>query len=126
VLVNPPIIYHLGGDFFCDQNSTLAWGAASYVKKMVENYEAMFGSKPNKYSMPMIAQDHSDLDITPELDDIKQYQSLISAVQWLVILEHFGILIAVTTMSGYRICPREGHLGIIGYIKKHPDGAIHF
>jgi hypothetical protein len=37
--------YHLGGDFFHDQDGTLAWGAATYVKKMIANYEVMFGSK---------------------------------------------------------------------------------
>jgi hypothetical protein len=49
--------YHLGGDFFHDSDGTLAWGAASYVKKMVENYEVMFGEKPIKYSSPMIWKD---------------------------------------------------------------------
>jgi hypothetical protein len=122
--------YHLGGDFFRDQDGTLAWGAASYVKKMIANYEVMCGSKSTEYSAPMIAKDHPELDTTPELDenDIKQYQSLIGALQWLITLGCFDILIAVTTMSGYRIAPREGHLErlkrIIGYVKKHPDGAI--
>jgi hypothetical protein len=61
---------------------------------------------------------------------IKQYQSLIGALQWLVTLGHFDILIAVTTMSGYFIASREGHLErlkrIIGYVKKRPDRAIRF
>jgi hypothetical protein len=124
--------YHVGGDFFRDQDGTLEWGATSYVKKMIANYEVMFGSKPTEYSAPMIAKDHPELDTTPELDEngIKQYQSLIGALQWLVTLGHFDILIGVTTMSGYRIAPREGHLEslkqIIGYVKKHPDGAIRF
>jgi hypothetical protein len=80
----------------------------------------------------MIAKDHPELDTTPELDEngIKQYQSLIGALQWLVTLSRFYILIAVTTMPGYRIAPREGHLErlrqIIGYVKKHPNGAIRF
>jgi hypothetical protein len=79
----------------------------------------------------MIAKDHPELNKTPELDEngIKQ-QSLNSALQWLVALGRFDILIAVTTMSGYRIATREGHLErlkrIIGYVKKHPDGAIRF
>jgi hypothetical protein len=38
--------YHLGGDFFHDPDSTLAWGAQSYVKKMIGNYEIMFEGKP--------------------------------------------------------------------------------
>jgi hypothetical protein len=45
-------------------------------------------------------------------------------------LGRLDILIAVTTMSGYRISTREGNLDrlkqIIGYVKKNPDGAICF
>ena len=124
--------YHLGGDFFRDSDGTLAWGTNSYVKKMIMNYEVMFGKKPTEYSSPMIEKDHPELDTTPELDEngIKQYQSLIGALQWLVTLGRFDILIGVTTMSSYRIAPREGHLErlkrIIGYVKRHPDGAIRF
>jgi Reverse transcriptase (RNA-dependent DNA polymerase) len=128
--------YHLGGDFFCDSDGTFfARGAASYVKKMVANYDVMFGEKPTKYSSPMIPKDHPELNLTQELHEngIKQYQSLIGALQWLVTLGCFDILIAVTTMSGYRfnpIAPREGHLErlkrVIGYVKRHSDGAIHF
>jgi hypothetical protein len=85
--------YHLG-ECFCDPDGTLAWGAASYVKKMVMNYEIMFGKKPTKYSLPMIHKDHPELDLSPLLDEngIKQYQSLISALQWLVTLRRFDIL----------------------------------
>jgi hypothetical protein len=97
---------------------------------MIANYEVMFGSKPTKYSAPKIAMAHPELDTTPEFDEngIKRYQSLIGALQWLVTLGCFDILIAVTTMSGYRIALREGHLErfkqIIGYVKKHCGGAI--
>jgi hypothetical protein len=51
VLVNPS--YHLGGDFFRDPDGTLAWGAQSYVKKMLHNYEIMFEGKPKEYTTPM-------------------------------------------------------------------------
>jgi hypothetical protein len=80
--------YHLGGDFFRDPDGTLAWGAASYVKKMLLNYEVMFGEKPKEHSSPMCERDHPELDKTEELDEvgIKQYQSLIGALQWLVTL----------------------------------------
>ena len=44
----------------------------------------MFGEKPTEYSSPMMPKDHPELDLTPELDEngIKQYQSLIGAIQW--------------------------------------------
>jgi hypothetical protein len=124
--------YHLGGDFFRDPDGTLAWGASSYVKKMLINYEVMFGEKPKEYAAPMCERDHPELDSTEELDDIgiKQYQSLIGALQWLVTLGRFDIQLAVTAMSSYRAIPRQGHLDrlkrIYGYIKRNPDGAIRF
>ena len=124
--------YHLGGDFFRDPDGTLAWGASSYIKKMIINYTTMFGEKPKEASSPMVEKDHPELDTTEELDatGIKQYQSLIGALQWLVTLGRFDILLGVTTMSGYRVAPRIGHLErlkrMYGYIKRHPDGAIRF
>jgi hypothetical protein len=99
---------------------------------MIANYEVMFGSNPTEYSAPMIAKDHPELNTTPELDENgnKKYQSLIGALQWLVTLGCFDILIAFTTMSGLFIAPREGHLEhlkrIIGYVKKHPGDPICF
>jgi hypothetical protein len=70
---------------------------------------------------------------TSKLQDstgIKQYQSLIGALQWLITLGRFDIRLCVTTMSGYRVAPRQGHLDRLkttyGYLKSHPDGAIRF
>jgi hypothetical protein len=54
--------YHLGGDFFCDSDGTLAWGAQSYVEKMLISYKTMFGSKPKEYSTPMAEMDHPEIE----------------------------------------------------------------
>jgi hypothetical protein len=124
--------YHLGGDFFRDADGTLAWGASSYVKKMLGNYETMFGSKPKEYSTPMEEKDHPEIDTTELVDatGIKQYQSLIGALQWLVTLGRFDIQLAVATMSSFRVAPRIGHLArlkrVYGYLKRNPNGAIRF
>jgi Reverse transcriptase (RNA-dependent DNA polymerase) len=67
--VGPPS-YHLGGDFFRDPDGTLAWGASTYVKKMLINYETMFGEKPKEYSHPMCERDHPEIDTTEFLDEI--------------------------------------------------------
>jgi hypothetical protein len=74
--------FHLGGDFFRDSYGTLAWGASSYVKKMIFNYEVMFGTKPKEYASPMMEKGHPEIDNTPEVDEtgIKQYQALIGAL----------------------------------------------
>ena len=45
--------YHLGGDFFRDKDGTLAWGAGSYVKKILNNYKTTFGDLPPDASVPL-------------------------------------------------------------------------
>ena len=124
--------YHLGGNFFRDQDGTLAWGAKSYVEKMIGNYQVMFGEKPKEYSCPLDKNDHPELDVTELLsgDGIVKYQSLIGALQWAITLGRFDILIAVCTMSTYRVAPRTGHMERLkrmhGYLKRNLDAAIRF
>jgi hypothetical protein len=47
----------------------------------------MFGSKPKEMATPMIEKDHPEIDTSDLLDALgtKHYQSLIGAIQWLVI-----------------------------------------
>ena len=129
--VGPPS-YHLGGNFYRDEDGTLAWGAQSYIKKMLSNYVQLFGEPPKEYSCPMEEKDHPELDLSPELDldGIRVYQSLIGALQWAVTLGRFDILMGVTTMASFRVAPRQGHLDrlkrLYGYLKRQPDGAIRF
>jgi hypothetical protein len=124
--------YHLGGDFFRDKDGTLAWGASSYIKKMLLNYNKHFDIPPKEYSSPILEGDHPELDLTKELDaaGIQLYQSMIGALQWAVTLGRFDILMGVTAMSSFRISPRQGHLDrlkrIYGYLKRQPEGAVRF
>ena len=124
--------YHLGQDFFCDHDGSLAWGAQSYVEKKLIKYETKFGSKPKEYSTPMAKKDHQELDNSELLDDlgIKQYQSLIKALQWLVSLGRSDIHLGVATISIFRIAPCQGHLKrlkrMYGYLKQNPAGATRF
>ena len=77
-------------------------------------------------------RDHPELDMSEELDTngIKDYQSLIGALQWSVSLGRIDITTAVMTMSGFRVAPRKGHLEqvqrIISYLVKMKHAAIHF
>ena len=129
--VGPPT-YHLGGDFYRDEDGTLCWGAKTYVKKMVATYESLFGEPPKEYTAPLDKDDHPELDLSEELDDhgIKQYQSLIGAMQWSISLCRFEISTAVMTLGRFRVAPRKGHMDrvkrIIGFLKKQPDAAIRF
>jgi len=104
--------YHLGGDFFRDDDGTLAWGAKSYVSKMLLNYRKKFDIPPREYASPILEGDHPELDLTKELDQegIQLYQSMIGALQWAVTLGRFDILMGVTCMSSFRVSPRHGHL----------------
>ena len=85
-----PIKHHLGCDFFRDSLGVLCMSPRKYIEKATENYQRMFGAKPKaKFSSPLEPGDHPELDTSPELDAnrIKQYQSLIGILQWLVSLK---------------------------------------
>eukprot|EP00977_Amphora_coffeiformis_P025527 scaffold20321_cov125-Amphora_coffeaeformis.AAC.1 len=116
--------YHLGGDFFRDSDGTFCYGAQTYVKRMSENYEQLFGEPPKEYHSPMERGDQPELDVTMELgtDDIMKFQSMIGAVHWTVSLSRFDVAHAVMSLGRFRVNPRQGHLErlrrLIGYMKK--------
>jgi hypothetical protein len=123
--------FHLGCDYFRDEDNTLCVGPRKYIEKMSALYEGMFGSRPKtNVSSPIEKNDHPELDTSPLLDadGIKQYQSLIGILQWSITLGRFDIATAVMTMSGYRVAPRQGHLDrlkrICGYLLKMKHGFI--
>jgi hypothetical protein len=99
---------------------------------MLLTYVKLFGEEPQKTRSLKDEGDQPELDLTPELDQdgIRLYQSLIGALQWAVTLGRIDILVGVTTMSSFRVAPRQGHLDrlkrMYGYLRKNPDGAIRF
>ena len=104
-----------------------------YIKKAINNYFRMFGKMPrNNVWSPMERGDHPELDETDELqmEDIKKYQSLLGALQWLVSIGRFDIAFAVMTMSKFRVAPRSGHMlcvqRIFAYLSRFREGAIRF
>ena len=128
-----PINYHLGCDFFRDSKGILCMSPKKYIERAIESYERMFGSKPkSKYNSPLEQGDHPELDTSEELniDGIKQYQSLIGVLQWLVSLGRLDIATAVMTMSSFRAAPRKGHMirvqRIFGYLTKMKHASIRF
>ena len=124
--------YHLGGDFFRDNDGTYCYGAQTYLKRLLLNYKLMFGEMPTEYHAPLEKNDQPELDDTPLCgpEGIKQFQSIIGAVQWTISLCRFDILHAVMSLGRFRAAPREGHLErlkrMVGYLKKRPHGAIRF
>ena len=83
-----PITFHLGCDFFRDDDGCLCFVPCKYINKMCEGYERMFGEKPNrKHGSPLEKGDHPELEDGTELlepDGIKKYQSMIGTLHWAV------------------------------------------
>jgi hypothetical protein len=48
-----PIKCHLVGDFGQDEDGTLSWGSKTHVKRMLKNYEQMFGELPKEFLTPL-------------------------------------------------------------------------
>ena len=126
-----PTEFHLGCDYFRDEDGTLCVGPRKYIDKMVMEYERLYGVKPStKASSPLEKNDHPELDDSPILDEdgIRQYQSLIGTLQWAITLGRYDIAVAVMTMSGFRVAPRQGHLErvkrICRYLYKFKSGCI--
>jgi len=118
-----PITYHLGCDFFQDQDGILCMTPKTYIQRIMDNYKKLFGTKPKQsYSSPLERGGHPKLDDTKELgeEDIKKYQSIIGALQWAVSIGRFDIAAAVMTMSKFRAAPKSGHMKrvrrIVGYL----------
>ena len=92
------ISFHLGMDFFHDNNGILCLSPKHYIKCMISTYVTIFGSKPStKFSSPLKNGNHPEIDITEFLDatGTQQYQLLIRALQWSVSFGWFDIITAV-------------------------------
>ena len=125
-----PISYHLGCDFWRDDDGTLVFGPKKYVGKMMDSFENMFQKKPKVASSPLEKNDHPEMDDTPiaaELDQ-KKYMSMIGSLQWVTQLGRFDVATPTMTMSRFRVEAREGHLErlkrIYGYLRGTADHAI--
>ena len=126
-----PISYHLGMDFFRDNDNTLCYAPNKYIKRMTDSYIQLFGTKPvqNVYA-PLESGDHPELDQSELLgtEDIQKYQSLIGSLQWAISIGRFDITTAVMTLSSFRAAPRKGHLDrakrVYGCITKMKDAVI--
>ena len=126
-----PLSFHLGCDYFRDDDGTRCYGPKKYITRMSEAYVGMFGSRPStKHRSPLAKNDHPELNTSDLLDKdgIAQCQSLIGILQWTITLGRFDIGAAVMTMSGFQVAPREGHMArlrrICGYLVRFSEGCI--
>ena len=99
-----PLKFHLGADFFRDEEGTFCMAPQKYIERLAASYEKMFGEKPSaKMYSPLEKGDHPELDDSELLDatGIQQYQSLIGSLQWAISLGRFDIATAVMSMSSF-------------------------
>jgi hypothetical protein len=107
------IAFHLGCDFFCDDEGILCMAPKKYIEKMMMGYEQMFGEKSStKVHSPLEKGDHPELDTSELLDQtgVQQYQLLIGSLQWAISLGRFDIATAVMSLLSFWALPRQGHL----------------
>jgi hypothetical protein len=107
-----PLTYHLGCDYFWDDDGTLCCGPQKYISKLKDHFENMSGFESREYTSPLEKGDRPEIDQTEESDDnrIKRYQSMIVCLQWAVSLARFDIQTATMTMSQFQNTPQIGHL----------------
>jgi len=88
-----PTEFHLGCDFFRDEEGVLCYAPKKYIEKILENYRWIFGTWPKPATSPLTTGDHPELDTSELLneDDQKAYQSLIGALQWVIQIGCFDI-----------------------------------
>jgi hypothetical protein len=126
-----PIAFHLGIDLYEEEDGTLCMSSKKYIDRLFMNYEKIFKKSPKSiFTSPILKGDHPELDESCLLDTpgIRDYQSLIGALQWLVSIGRFDINTAVMTMSTFRSAPRKGHMErvqrIFGYLYKMKHAII--
>ena len=103
--------YHLGADFFRDEDSTLCLGSQMYAKCLCSNFSSLYGEELKAVFSPLDHDNHPELDDSPLCgpDDIAKFQSLIGACHWMISLCRFDIAQAIMPLSCFRHCPRQGH-----------------
>jgi hypothetical protein len=104
--------------------------AKCYVDKMIDTYVQLYGEKPRKASSPLEQNDHPEMNDSPFLgqDKTQQFQSLIGAMQWAVLIGRLDVATAVMSLSSFHTMPRRGHLErskqIYGYLRKMKEARI--
>ena len=101
--------YHLGADFFHDDDGTLCLGAQ---KHLCSTFELLYGEQPKALFLVLDHDDHSELDDSPLCgpDETPMFQSLIGVCQWMISLCHFDIAHAVMSLPIFHHCPHQGHV----------------
>ncbi|MGH3053654.1 MAG: reverse transcriptase domain-containing protein, partial [Gaiellaceae bacterium] len=120
--------YLLGADII-KREKFWTIGSKTYIKEVIVKVEGLFGALPRP-RVPMTKGDHPEEDKSEILSatDIGLYQMLMGMGQWIVSLGRLDIVFAISSLSRFLACPREGHmdriLKVFGYLKKFPNREI--
>jgi hypothetical protein len=65
------IKFHLGCNFFCDEEGFSCFAPCKYINKLITSYERMFGSKlkTNKITSPLVKGDHPEINDSVFLEE---------------------------------------------------------
>jgi Reverse transcriptase (RNA-dependent DNA polymerase) len=98
-----PTSFHLGCNFFRDEDGVLCYAPKRYILRMLDTFKRPFGKQPKQYVAPLEGGDHPELDDSEllEIEDIKVYQSLIGALQWVIQIGRFDITTHMMTLSRF-------------------------
>ncbi len=123
--IGPPSTY-LGGKLreITLENGIKAWafGSCQYVQSNVKNVEEHLektGEKlPYKAPTPLSSNYHPEIDLSPELGEIKasHFHSLIGVLRWIVEVGRVDLDVEVSMTSSHLAFPHEGHLKEIYHI----------
>jgi len=110
-----PTKFHLGCDFYRDEEGALCYAPKKHIATILDNYQRIHGKWPKMVHSPLTSNDHPELDTSDPLsmDDQKICQSLIGALQWVIQIDQFDISTAVKTLSHFCAMPRQGHLDCV-------------
>jgi hypothetical protein len=121
---------YLGATYIGDPSKNWSINCKRYIKEAVKQVEKISGSDLRESNTPCTMNNHPEEDESNILDKEKrwQYQSISGMAQLLVTLGRLDICYAISSLSRFCSCPREGHyqraLRIWGYLKKYPDKSI--
>ena len=128
-----PPEYYLGNDYRYEEKEGLwTMGCTTYAKEAVRRIEEIKGTlRKEKTSLP-VEDCHPELDSSPLLGESEHrvYQMLLGMGQWLNTIGRPDICYAVSSLSRFGSCPREGHLKLalhlFGYLKNFPNRRLVF
>jgi len=98
-----PTEFHLGCDFFRDEEGVLCYAPKKHIEKILENCRRIHGTWPKPATSPLVTGDHPELDASELLDEDNQKicQSLIGAPQWVIQIGRFDVQTAMMTSSHF-------------------------